>query len=210
MLSVVIPVYKEKVESAEIGKIFTDLGYDVQVVISTDEDPHIGKGNAIKDAIKYAQGEHILFMDADLQIPPEEIRSFFKQMELYNADAVIGNKHHPYSNISYTLWRKIVSIGYRLFVKILFNLHVKDTQCGFKLFKKEPLLLIQDKLVTKRYSTDLEIIVALREQGFRVIDAPIYIKRQTNRGSVSMESVRVMIIDTLRIWWLRITGWYRS
>lgn len=207
MLSVIIPAYQEKVDNEEIGKIFTDLGYDCQIVIATD-DPHIGKGNALKEGVSYAQGEHILFIDADLQIPPHEIKSFFKQMELYDADAVIGNKHHPYSNIQYTLWRKIVSIGYRLFVKILFNLHIKDTQCGFKLFKKEPLLLIMDKLTTKRYSLDLEIIVALKENGFRIVDAPIYVKKQMNKGSVSPESIRVMFIDTLRIWWLKQTGWY--
>ena len=208
MLSVIIPCYQEKIVSSEIGLIFTNLGYDTQVIISTDEEPHIGKGNAVKEGIKYAQGEHILFMDADLQIPPYEIKSFFKQMELYDADAVIGNKHHPYSNIQYTLWRKIVSLGYRLFIKTLFNLHIKDTQCGFKLFKKEPLLLISDKLITNRYSTDLEIIIALMENGFRVIDAPIYVKKQVNKGSVSLGSVRVMIIDSLRIWWRKNTGWY--
>ena len=208
MLSVVIPTFYNKVISAEIGQIFTDLGYDTQVIISTDEEPHIGKGNAVKEGIKYAQGEYILFIDADLQIPPYEIKSFFRQMELYDADAVIGNKHHPYSNIQYTLWRKIVSLGYRLFIKTLFNLHIKDTQCGFKLFKKEPLLLIMDKLITNRYSTDLEIIIALMENGFRVIDAPIYVKKQVNKGSVSLDSVRVMIIDTLRIWWRKQTGWY--
>lgn len=208
MLSIVIPTYKEKVDSSEIGKIFTDLGYDVQVLISTDEDPHIGKGKAIKDAIRYATGEHILFMDADLQIPTEEIKSFFKTMELYNADAVMGNKHHPYSNISYTFWRRFVSITYRLLIKILFNLHIKDTQCGFKLFKKEPLLLIMDKLVTNRYCTDLEIIIALKESGFRVVDAPVYVKKQVNRGSVSLDSMRTMLYDTFKIWWLKTIGWY--
>lgn len=208
MLSIVIPVYKDRISSPEIGKIFTDLGYDVQVIISTDVDPHIGKGKAIKDAVMYAQGEHILFMDADLQIPPEEINSFFKQMELYNADAVIGNKHHPYSNISYTLWRKIVSIVYRILVKVLFNLHIKDTQCGFKLFKKEPLLLIMDKITTNRYASDLEIIIALRESGFRVVDAPVYVKKQTNRGSVKLDSILTILADTLKIWWLKNRGWY--
>ena len=210
MISVIIPCYKEKVISDEMGQIFTDMGYDAQIIISTDEEPHIGKGNAIKEGIKYARGEYILFMDADIQIPPQEIKSFFKQMELYDADAVIGNKHHPYSNIQYTLWRKIISLGYRVFIKLLFNLHIKDTQCGFKLFKKEPLLLIVDKLITNRYSTDLEVIIALMESGFRVIDAPIYVKKQMNRGSVSLESIRVMVIDTLRIWWRKQMGKYND
>jgi len=209
-ISVVIPTFKEKVNSDEIGAIFNKMGYDVQVVVSTDEEPHIGKGHALKDAIPHITEEYTLFMDADLQIPPQEINAFFKTMELYDADAVIGNKHHPYSNIEYTLWRKIVSMGYKLFVRMLFNLHIKDTQCGFKLFKSEPLKLILDKLVTNRYSTDLEIIVALKENGFRVVDAPVYVKRQVNKGSVSLDSVKTMITDTVRIWWKKQLGFYRK
>jgi dolichyl-phosphate beta-glucosyltransferase len=207
MLSVVIPTYTDKVVSDEIGKIFTDMGYDVQVVISTD-DPHVGKGNALKEGLKYATGEHILFMDADLQILPQEIKSFFKQMDLYDADAVVGNKHHSYSNIRYTLWRRVVSLVYRTFIQALFHLNIKDTQCGFKLFKREPLLLIADKLMTNRFATDLEIIIALKESGFRVVDAPIYVKKQVNRGSVSLKNIATIIIDTLKIWWLKQKGFY--
>ena len=208
MLSIVIPTYKEYVNTEEIGEVFTGMGYDVQVVVSTDEEPHVGKGNAIREGVEHSQGSHILFMDNDLQIPPQEIYPFFKIMELYNADAVIGNKYHPYSNIQYTWWRRIVSVSYRLLVKFLFDLHIKDTQCGFKLFKKEPLLLIMDKLITDRYATDLEIIIALRDNGFRVVDAPVYVKKQVNKGSVSIDSIIVMIIDTFRIWWHRQGGWY--
>ena len=208
MISVIIPSYKETVISGDIGKIFTDMGYDAQVVLSTD-DEHRGKGYTLKDAIPHATGEYILFMDADLQIPPQEVKSFFKVMDLYNADAVIGNKHHPYSNIQYTLWRKIVSIGYRSIVKFLFNLPIKDTQCGFKLFKTEALKLVLDKLKTNRYAFDLETIVALREAGFRVVDAPVYVKRQVNRGSVSFGSMVGTFVDTLKIWWRRMRGWYR-
>jgi len=207
MISVVIPSYKETVISKDIGKIFTDLGYDVQVVLSTD-DEHRGKGYTLKDAIPHVTGEYVLFMDADLQIPPQEVKSFFKVMDLYNADAVIGNKHHPYSNIQYTLWRKFVSVGYRMMVKTLFNLPIKDTQCGFKLFKTESLKLVVDKLKTNRYAFDLETIVALREAGFRVVDAPVYVKRQVNRGSVSFGSMVGTFIDTLKIWGRKIRGWY--
>ena len=65
-----------------------------------------------------------------------------------------------------------------------------------------------DKLVTNRYATDLEIIIALRENGFRVVDAPVYVKKQTNRGSVKLDSVLSILADTFKIWWLKNKGWY--
>lgn len=208
MLSIVIPIYKEKVNKDEIEKIFADLGYETEVVISVDEYPHKGKGSAIKKGIRFSKGDYILIMDADIQVPCEEIRVFFKRMEIYNADAVIGNKHHAYSNIRYTPWRKITSITYRLFIKTLFHLPFRDTQCGFKLFKSEPLKLILDKLLTDRFSTDVEIIIALIENGFRVIEAPVYVRKQVNRGSVSFKNIRSMVLDTLKIWFMERGGWY--
>lgn len=209
MLSIVIPTYKEPVYSAEIGSIFTDMGYNVEVIISTD-DYHKGKGYTLKDGIKVANGEYILLMDADMQIDPKEIQGFFRMMELYNADAVIGNKYHIYSNVRYTLWRKVISIGYRLLVKLLFNLSLRDTQSGFKLFKRDPLLLVLDKVKSDKYTFDLEVIIALRENGFRIVDSPVYVRKQTNKGSVSLESIIGMFCDTCIVWWRKQTGWYKQ
>lgn len=207
MISIIIPVYQEKVDSKEIGKAFCDLGYDVQVVISTD-DFHKGKGFAIKEGLKAAECGYVVFMDADMQIPPYELKSFFKVMELYNADVVVGNKRHPYSNITYTLRRKIISNGYRLLCNLLFNLHIKDTQCGFKLFKKEVLDLVIDKIKTDRYAFDLELLIAIKENGFRIVDAPVYVKKQINKGSIAYKNIWETFVDTLKIWVLKNKGWY--
>ena len=209
-LSVIIPTFQNNVSSPEIGKMFTDLGYDVQVVISTDVDPHVGKGHAIKEGLGIAVGKYTLIMDADVQIPVKELKSFLKLQEIYDADAVIGNKRHPYSNIHYSLFRRFISWGYRTLVKILFHPTFRDTQCGFKLFKTEVLKLIIDKTKSNRYTLDLELIVALKENGFRVIDAPVYVKRQVNKCSVKISSVYTMLVDTLAIWWRKQRGWYQS
>jgi len=209
MLSVIIPTYQESVKAREIGQIFTDMGYDVQVVISTDQDPHIGKGNAVREGLLASTSEHILIMDADMQIPPQEIKTFFKIMELYDADAVIGNKRHPYSNIEYTFFRKIISWGYRFLIAILFSPSLRDTQCGFKLFKRDVLMLIIEKIKSNRYAFDLELIIALKENGFRVVDAPVYVKRQVNKGSVRFLSIWQTLWDTLLIWKRKQEGWYK-
>lgn len=180
--------------------------YDITVV-----NKHVwqGKGAAIKTGLKVAQGDHVLLMDGDLQISPDELDVFFRYMELNNASAVIGNKHHPYSNTAYSFTRRVVSNGYHLLTKVLFGIPLRDTQCGFKLFKADVLRDILDKLLVKQFAFDLELIVALRENNIRIADAPVYVKRPLGRGSVTLKNIFQTLKDTLAVWYRQKKGFYR-
>jgi hypothetical protein len=139
-------------------------------------------------------------MDADLQIDPCDIDTFFNIMELYDADVVVGNKYHIYSNIEYPFIRKIISNGYRFLVKIFFDLPLRDTQCGFKLFRRSVITKIMPILKETRYCLDLEMLIVLRKKGIRVADAPVYVKKQENAGSISINNILITFFDTIRVW----------
>lgn len=206
-ISVVIPTYKDKVNQIHITELFSKLGYVTQVIISRD-DPHIGKGNAILQGLKLVKEDYVVIMDADLQIDPCDIDTFFNIMELYNADVVVGNKYHIYSNIEYPILRKIISFSYRVLIKVLFNLPLRDTQCGFKLFKSSVIDKIIPVLKETRYCLDLEMLIVLRKKGIRVADAPVYVKKQDNQGSVSLSNILVTFVDTIRVWLKMLRGDY--
>lgn len=206
-ISVVIPTYKDKVNQAYIAKLFNRLGYSTQVIISRDN-PHIGKGSAILKGLKLVEEDYIVIMDADLQIDPYDIDTFFNIMELYNADVVVGNKYHIYSNIEYPFIRKIISNGYRFLVKTFFELPLRDTQCGFKLFRRSVIEKIMPMLKETRYCLDLEMLIVLRKKGIRVADAPVYVKKQDNAGSISIGNIFITFLDTIRVWVKMINGEY--
>ena len=232
-ISVVIPVHNEEhcIEKniAIVADTLNGLGYEHEIIIIDDcsqDDTFLqlskqknisvfrkvvcqGKGAALKTGWKMATGDYVVFLDADLQISPKEIKTFFKIMEFYDADVVIGNKRHAYSNVEYPFMRKIVSAGYYLIVKILFDLPLRDTQAGFKLFRKEVLDLIMDKILVKRFSFDLEILVALRDNNIRVADAPVYVSRPSGIGSVSIGTMIETFKDTLAVFYRRMKGWYK-
>jgi hypothetical protein len=148
-------------------------------------------------------------MDGDGQIDPSEIKTFLNLMNLYNADVVIGNKRHIYSNTEYGLIRRIVSRGYNLMTKFLFGTSFDDTQCGIKLFQKRALDSVINKVNVKQYAFDMELIIALKEMRFRVIDAPVNIKKQANAGSVKVKTIIRTFIDTVIIWLKVKRGYYR-
>lgn len=167
-----------------------------------------GKGAALKEGFQHAGGEYVVFIDTDAQIDCEDLMTFFNLMDLYQADAVIGNKRHIYSDVKYNLIRWIVSNVYNLLCRFLFGIKLRDTQCGFKLFRRRALLKIMSILLVKRFAFDLELIVAMKSQGLRIADAPVRVMLQKNAGSVSWRNIYMTAIDTLAVWYRWQKGWY--
>ena len=174
-----------------------------------------GKGSALKSAVilsdliyKTKDSDLIIFMDGDGQINPAEISTFLNLMNLYNADVVIGNKRHPFSFSHYGLRRKVVSKIYNFMIRHLFGLTFSDTQCGIKIFKKPALDKVIDKITIKKFAFDLELIVALRETGLRIVDAPVVIRNQLNAGSVNFHSIFETFFDTIKVYNKMKKGFY--
>jgi glycosyltransferase involved in cell wall biosynthesis len=172
-----------------------------------------GKGAALKAGFDEVsrhfptQKEIIVaFLDGDLQIRPREIETLINIMNLYNADIVIGNKRHPYSNIKYTFARHVVSLTYNLIVRLLFGLKIRDTQCGIKLFRKEALDEIMPKIKTTKFAFDLELLVKMKAFNLRIADAPIKIFDQINAGSVNAKNIMETLSDTLNIFLRKTKG----
>ena len=83
-----------------------------------------GKGGAIKAGVTYASGAYIAFLDADLDLPAEQLETFYRTMLEEVTDFVIGSKLHKDSKLQYPLTRKIMSYGYYLLLRILFHLKI--------------------------------------------------------------------------------------
>ena len=98
-----------------------------------------GKGNALTNGFDYTSGDFVVFLDSDLELHPNQLHGLFRIMRDREADVIIGSKHHPKSMLNYPTHRKIISRIYALFLKILFNLPLRDTQTGLKIFRKEVL-----------------------------------------------------------------------
>ena len=168
-----------------------------------------GKGAAIKTGFKLSTGDYCAIIDADLQIHPCELKTFIKLMDLYDADVVIGDKRNLYSNVEYSFFRNIVSVGYHIIVKALFRFPLRDTQCGLKLFKRKALQRVINRVLAKRFAFDLEVLVAIRDNNYRIIDAPVKVTKQMDSGSVSLGSIIDTLRDTLAVWYRRNNGWYK-
>ncbi len=172
-----------------------------QKIIIKNYYPNQGKGYALKYGTKFAQGEFIMFLDADLDLHPSHISIFFEIMQKSNADVVIGSKLHKKSIIEYPKTRKFFSFAYFSIIKFLFRLPIKDTQTGIKLFKAGPLKECLNKVMNKKYTFDLELLLFLIKKGYKVCEAPVHLKTARAFGRIRVIDAFRMLFDTLRIFW---------
>ena len=227
-ISVIIPAYnEEKIIVNTIDETRRELeslnyGYEIIVVddgsidktfeivknnFSFEKDkvriegykPNSGKGNAEKYGIGFAEGDYVLFMDADLDLHPRQLGRFLNEMEKTNADAVIGSKKAKNSKVIYSFKRRFLSNGYYYFIKILFGLPVRDTQTGFKLFKKEALKECINYVFVKRYAFDLELLIVLHKKGYKIVECPVEVTQSRLAGRIGQKDVLSVFKDTIKI-----------
>ena len=115
-----------------------------RIIDASSKSPHIeyisysknkGKGGAIKEGVKLANGKYIAFLDSDLELAPTMLKEFLSNLKNKNAQIAIGSKLHKDSKLHYPLTRRIMSLGYYFMLKLMFKLDIKDTQTGIKLFE---------------------------------------------------------------------------
>lgn len=191
------------------NKVKSNLGSFNDKVKIYQYAPNTGKGFAIKYGFSYVTGDYVLFLDADLDIHPSLVNNFLKLIREHRADVVIGSKMNKDSIVHYPLSRRILSVGYYFLIKILFNLPVKDTQTGLKLFNYSTLKKALSKVVVKKYAFDLELLVILNKYKSRIIEAPIYLKPARKFGRIGVKDIFNIFYDTMAIFYrLHIKKYY--
>ena len=162
--------------------------------------PRSGKGEALRRGAQAARGEFVVFIDADLDLPPEQILFFVAIQRVKKADAVIGSKMHPDSTVDYPPVRRVYSLGYYVLVKFLFGLPVRDTQTGLKLVRRELLLRALEKTECTGFTLDLELLVRLVQLGAVMVEAPVVVQHSMKFGGIGLPVVWQIFRDTWKVW----------
>lgn len=170
-----------------------------------------GKGGALRHGFESATGAFLVFLDADLDLPPDQIPSLFDRMEESGADIVIGSKLHRGSKLDYPPLRRFISFGYYLFIKLAFGLPVHDTQTGLKLFRRKPLEWAFPRMLVKAFAFDLELLAIAHSRGYRIAEAPVRVEFHGSWGGIPVKAIRSVLNDTLAVFYrLHILRYYRS
>ena len=166
---------------------------------------NMGKGFSVRQGCLEAKGDYIIFTDADLSTPIDEIEKLLKWLE-EGYDIVIGSRALKESDIQiHQAWyREIMGKTFNLFVQAIAIKGIKDTQCGFKGFKKEAMQKVFARQTINGFSFDVEVLYIAGKFGYKIKEVPIrWLNRKESKVNPLIHSLQMMI-DLIRI---RILDW---
>lgn len=183
MMSIILPSANEA-EAMNTAEECSKLFPDAQTIICNDR-YRKGKGWAIREALKEAKGDIIVFLDSDGDIKPKMIKRLLPYLEDY--DIVCGVK--PISG----LWsRRILTFLSRYYIALCFNIKV-DSQTGIKLFRRKAI----SEFYNNGFLFDLEIICVAKQKGFSMIEVPI---EANVRRRMKIKSIWNTLKESFTLW----------
>jgi glycosyltransferase involved in cell wall biosynthesis len=145
---------------------------------------NVGRGGTVADGMRRAKGEIVGFIDIDLETHARYIPSCVLAIKK-GADIAMAERIYKFSWRS--LDRYLLSRGYAWLVHSLFDLPVKDTETGFKFFKRLQILPVLEEIKDKGWFWDTEIIVRSHLKGYRIDELPcLFVRRFDKRSTVKV------------------------
>ncbi len=183
-------------------------GKDTRIRLISNE-TNRGKGHAVRRGVLASQGDVVLFSDADLSTPIEEFDRLLSYLDQF--DLVIASRSLPDSQVlvHQPRYRELMGRIFNAFVQALLVRGFIDTQCGFKVMRREAASSIFQMARINSFSFDVEMILIARRLGLRVKDVPVrWIDSRGSRVHPIKDSTH-MLLDLFRIKLYDVLGYYR-
>ncbi len=218
-ICVIIPTYNESKAIAELIKQIKDLNLEVIIIDDGSSDATVkivqasgakvlrnetnsGKGSALIKGYNFAiaQGfDAIISMDGDGQHSSEDIKTFIQKAQDPSVCVIIGNRMTMTKKMPFL--RIITNNFMSSLLSLIIKQKIPDTQCGFRLVKKEALLAMN--LSTSKYETESEILIKAARLGYKIESVPVKTiycgqKSKINPFIDTLRFLRLLALEAIR------------
>lgn len=159
----------------------------------------VGKGGAIIAGFKLAQGDKVVYVDADNATKPETVFSIVQKSA--DVDCVMGSRWMKGARIlrAQPLPRRFASRGLNICVRLLLGLNFSDTQAGAKVFKRSALLQILPELKNHGWAFDVGVLYLMKLHGFSIKEVPITWEDNPDSGLDMRRAIPRMFVSLWKI-----------
>ncbi len=139
-----------------------------------------GKGFAVRTGVLASRGDFVLFSDADLSTPIEEMEKLLPLIQSRKCDVAIASRALKDSDLAiHQPWyREAMGRIFNKFVQLIAVPGIQDTQCGFKMFAGEAARRIFKRARIDGFGFDTEILFLARKYGYRVLEIAVMWRHQ--------------------------------
>jgi glycosyltransferase involved in cell wall biosynthesis len=164
-------------------------------------DPNRGKGYSVRRGVSEAKGEIILFTDADLSSPITESPKLIAPIAEGRADVAFGSRalNRKLIGVRQSFLRDFGGRVFNFFLRLITGLEYRDTQCGFKAFRREVALPVFRLQSIERFGFDPEILYIARKRGLKLVEAPVVWNHSDDSKVNYLRDSIDMMLDLIRI-----------
>jgi dolichyl-phosphate beta-glucosyltransferase len=198
-VEIIIVIEKSSDRTVELATLAAAGDSSIHIVAN---DVQRGKGYAVKTGMLRAKGEIVFFMDADLSTPLAEVISFLSEFQANpGVDILIGSRAEAKSQvIKKQSWvRRNLGRGFNRFVQVFGVPGIKDTQCGFKAFRKRCVEPIFSRQTLNGFAFDVELLILAQLMGFKIQTVPVrWVNSPDSKVRIWIDPIK-MFFDLVRI-----------
>ena len=168
-----------------------------------------GKGFSVRNGVLHSKGELIVFTDADMASPIEDSEKLLAALER-GADVAIGSRWLDSSlqTRKQPFYRRVLGRIFNLALRVILGMNYRDTQCGFKAFRRTAAQVIFPLQIIERWGFDPEIVFLALRLGFRVDEVAVKWAHQENTKINPIQDGFRMFTELLKIRGYALTGRY--
>ena len=192
------------------GPLVAACSQDWTALRLVDNARNLGKGFSIRNGVLEATGQVVLISDADLSAPIDEIPKLVDPILRGNCDLTLGSRALDQSliGVHQSPLREFAGRLFNGLVQLLIGLPFRDTQCGFKAFRRQPMLPVLARQRIAGFGFDPEILFLARNRGLRLQEVPVrWNHAEGTKVRLVQDGVK-MVLDLLLIRWNQLTGKY--
>jgi dolichyl-phosphate beta-glucosyltransferase len=195
-------------DTADVVRRFMAMHPDVRLV----ENPgNRGKGYSVRNGMLHAQGDVMLFTDADLSSPIYEGDKLFAAIE-QGADVAIGSRWlNAELQTERQPWhRQLYGRLFNLALRVVLGLKYRDTQCGFKAFTRDAAHTIFTRQRVERWGFDPELLFLANKFKLRTVEIPVEWAHDHRSKISPVRDGLKMGIEMLAVRWNEMRGLYKA
>jgi glycosyltransferase AglD len=171
------------------------------VIRHIHREKRLGRGTALNNAFKQSNGEVMVYMDLDLATDLRYLKPLVEALTVEGYDFSTGSRMMAESQAERTMSRSLSSKTYNFLVRHMLGSKLQDHQCGFKAFKKEPLMLLLDQVEATHWFWDTEIMVRAHRQGFKIKEIAVEWKSGKDTKVNLFKDSWNMFWQIMGLWW---------